>query len=74
MPYLVPIALVYLNYVYNIEVYNATTALQYNITNVILRKEILLGFNSIKGNITQSNYKIFNDSYNNSNSNSNAKI
>ncbi|KAH6409693.1 hypothetical protein HBI14_154560 [Parastagonospora nodorum] len=40
----------------------------------IISRDRLLGFNSIKGNITQSNYKIFNNSYNNSNSNSNAKI
>ncbi|KAH5094123.1 hypothetical protein HBH72_168790 [Parastagonospora nodorum] len=37
-------------------------------------KKVLLGFNSIKGNITQSNYRIFNNSYDNSNNNSNAKI
>ncbi|KAH6185375.1 hypothetical protein HBI53_245160 [Parastagonospora nodorum] len=66
--------MLYLNCVYNIEVYDATAALQYNITNVILRKEVLLGFNSVKGNITQFNYRIFNNSYNNSNSNSNIKI
>ncbi|KAH6442727.1 hypothetical protein HBI57_258570, partial [Parastagonospora nodorum] len=40
----------------------------------IVSRDRLLGFNSIKGNITQSNYRIFNNSYNNSNSNSNAKI
>ncbi|KAH5896807.1 hypothetical protein HBI88_232610 [Parastagonospora nodorum] len=66
--------MLYLNYVYNIEVYNATTTLQYNITNIILRKKVLLGFNSVKGNIMQSNYKIFNNSCNNNNSNSNTKI
>ncbi|KAH4428172.1 hypothetical protein HBH89_241610 [Parastagonospora nodorum] len=47
----------------------------------IISKDKLLGFNSIKGNITQSSkvkylldYRMFNDSYNNSNSNSNIKI
>ncbi|KAH5603418.1 hypothetical protein HBI45_118820 [Parastagonospora nodorum] len=40
----------------------------------IISRDRLLGFNSVKGNIMRSNYKIFNDSYNNSNSNSNAKI
>ncbi|KAH5750968.1 hypothetical protein HBI92_228420 [Parastagonospora nodorum] len=40
----------------------------------IISKDRLLSFNSIKGNITQSNYRIFNNSCNDSNSNSNAKI
>ncbi|KAH6414487.1 hypothetical protein HBI14_121970 [Parastagonospora nodorum] len=40
----------------------------------IVPRDRLLSFNSIKGNITRSNYRIFNDSYNNSNSNSNIKI
>ncbi|KAH3969692.1 hypothetical protein HBH52_169450 [Parastagonospora nodorum] len=40
----------------------------------IISRDKLLGFNSIKGNIMQSNYRIFNNSYNNSNSNSNIKI
>ncbi|KAH6098193.1 hypothetical protein HBI69_238240 [Parastagonospora nodorum] len=40
----------------------------------IVPRDRLLSFNSIKGNITRSNYRIFNDSYNNSNSNSNTKI
>ncbi|KAH4253482.1 hypothetical protein HBI04_241160 [Parastagonospora nodorum] len=40
----------------------------------IISRDRLLSFNSIKGNITRSNYRIFNDSYNNSNSNSNTKI
>ncbi|KAH5049098.1 hypothetical protein HBI73_248660 [Parastagonospora nodorum] len=39
----------------------------------IISRDRLLGFNSVKGNITQSS-KIFNNSCNNSNSNSNAKI
>ncbi|KAH6383593.1 hypothetical protein HBI60_256570 [Parastagonospora nodorum] len=37
-------------------------------------REVLLGFNNIKGNITRSNYRMFNNSYDNSDSNSNAKI
>ncbi|KAH5562801.1 hypothetical protein HBI24_251050 [Parastagonospora nodorum] len=44
----------------------------------IVSRDRLLGFNSVKGNITQSSkvkyYKMFNNSYNDSNSNSNAKI
>ncbi|KAH4479425.1 hypothetical protein HBH89_252320 [Parastagonospora nodorum] len=74
LPYLAPIAAVYLNCVYNIEVYDATAALQYNVTNVVLREKVLLGFNSVKGNITRSNCRIFNDGCNDSNSNSDAKM
>ncbi|KAH5569120.1 hypothetical protein HBI26_160120 [Parastagonospora nodorum] len=41
----------------------------------IIPRDRLLGFNSIKGNITQSSkIKIFNDSCNDSNSNNNTKI
>ncbi|KAH5067552.1 hypothetical protein HBH95_195700 [Parastagonospora nodorum] len=41
----------------------------------IIPRDRLLGFNSIKGDITRSSkVKMFNDSYNDSNSNSNAKI
>ncbi|KAH4853456.1 hypothetical protein HBH75_101470 [Parastagonospora nodorum] len=44
----------------------------------IVSRDRLLGFNSVKGNITQSSkvkyYRMFNNSCNNSNSNSNAKI
>ncbi|KAH3954558.1 hypothetical protein HBH53_018100 [Parastagonospora nodorum] len=73
--------MLYLNCVYNIEVYDATAALQYNVTNVVLRKEVLLGFNGVKGDITQSSkvkysldYRMFNDGCNDSDSNSDAKI
>ncbi|KAH5777512.1 hypothetical protein HBI88_204530 [Parastagonospora nodorum] len=37
-------------------------------------KEVLLGFNGVKGDITRSNYRMFNNSYDDSNNNSNAKI
>ncbi|KAH5421075.1 hypothetical protein HBI46_082970 [Parastagonospora nodorum] len=41
----------------------------------IISRDRLLGFNSVKGNITRSSkVKMFNNSYDNSNSNSNAKI
>ncbi|KAH4968501.1 hypothetical protein HBI77_243420 [Parastagonospora nodorum] len=70
--------MLHLNRVYDIEVYNATAALQYNVTDVILREEVLLGFNSVKGDITRSSKvkycRMFNNSCNNSNSNSDAKI
>ncbi|KAH6098760.1 hypothetical protein HBI64_256320 [Parastagonospora nodorum] len=89
MPYLVPIALlkllkkilliairIYYCVILYYLVYKYSCLLAYYslIYIRIISKDRLLGFNSIKGNITQSNYKIFNDSYNNSNSNSNAKI
>ncbi|KAH5550800.1 hypothetical protein HBI26_247980, partial [Parastagonospora nodorum] len=40
----------------------------------IISRDRLLGFNSIKGDITRSNYRMFNDSCDDSNSDSNAKI
>ncbi|KAH5411298.1 hypothetical protein HBI47_160890 [Parastagonospora nodorum] len=59
-------------------VYDATAALQYNVTDVVLREEVLplniASFNSVKGDMMRSNYKIFNDSCDNSDSNSNAKM
>ncbi|KAH4864042.1 hypothetical protein HBH75_003830 [Parastagonospora nodorum] len=66
--------LIYMRIVPRDRVYDATAALQYNVTDVVLREEVPLGFNSVKGDITRSNYKIFNDSCDNSDSNSNAKM
>ncbi|KAH5126184.1 hypothetical protein HBH70_250320 [Parastagonospora nodorum] len=48
---------------------------RYNVTDVILREEVLLGFDGVKGDMTRSSkVKMFNNSCNDGNSDSNAKI